>query len=254
MSSISFKNVPVVIGGIHLYASQASIEENLSYDKVESLGRSTVATVESSRPNGTFSADFYLHSSLVTSFLAFQGLVPIAGSIGPLTFASGYMTEFSINIEPLSLVKASVKGVFFSKFGGRDGSWTSEGVFDKAPSTDFAHGANSYNIDAGREDISVNFVLSQSFTPHYAVGTEAIIGVEYNGGDIKVSIKGRSLQDGVGVCAVEDSAVELQLAPYCVGNPIAGTAKIEGFKITSSSISVSAGGDLEGSMELIKYI
>ncbi len=250
MAGISFKNAPFRLGGRIFFATAASVEETHSYQRVEGLGYTNVGAAESSRPNGSFSADFYLRDGDANHiFQYFGSLRKVNGSLGPVSFTEGYITEFSFSIEPVSLVKASVRGVFFQKMT-RGGSWASAGTLSGLPDDTFAHGAKT--TVSISEAISVSYSITQSVTPHYVVGSDTIAGVKYDGGEVKVTIQGKGLQKAISECPDEAESVNINLGTLCGGG--FDNVSTLGLLIISSSVSVNANEEVVGSMELMKYI
>lgn len=249
MAGISFKNAPFKLGGRTFFATTASMTENISFQRVEGLGYTNIGTAESSRPNGSFSADFYLRTGDVEAIMEYFGsLVKVGGSLGPMSFTEGYLTEFSFSIEPVSLIKASVQGVFFQKIN-RNGSW-SGGTFTGLPNNIFAHGAGSYATTI-HESISLSYSITQSVTPHYVVGSDQISGIKYDGGEIKVSVQGKGLQDAISECG-DGKDITIRLGALCAEMTDSVTAS--DLFVTSSSLSVNANEEIVGAMELMKYI
>jgi len=248
---ISFKNTPFKINGTQIYATQASLSEKVDYARVEGLGYTDVGLAQSSRPEGEFSAEFYIREGEADFFMTKTGLVQLNGAIGGVTFETGYMEEFSLSIEPLSLIKANVKGRFFGPL-----TWGNPEVTPNdseiEPDSDFAHGAKS-TIANHADAISLSYSVSQSVEPSYVIGSTEIIGFKYRGGQITVGLGGTGLQTAVDYdCESGEPNVTINLNSICGGE--LDVISNMGFKVTNSSISVSASEDLVGNMELIKYI
>jgi len=257
MSMVSFKNVPFKLGDFTLHATQASVSESAGFQRVEALGYSSVSTVASERVNGEFSAEFYLPNNVAAGLTGkMGGLNKLNGQLGSyMGFVDGYLTEFSFSIEPYSLVSASVKGVFFS--AAKRAGFTpilDPGAIGNA-SNIFAHGARSYITGDSNftlaSPISATLSFTQSVSPSYQIGTDVLLGVRYEGGEIKASVEGRGLQEAVDLCGTQKA--DLKLRPLCESTDLASFT-IANMKITNSTLTVDTSNDLVGSIELTKFI
>lgn len=249
--SISFKNTPFSINGNMIYALSATLTENVEYQRVEGLGRSNIDLVQQSRPNGSFSADFYLTSGDVDFWMSKTGAVRLTGQIGEIKFTEGYLNQFSFSIEPLSLIKGTIAGNFYQSL-----NWGSPYV-DKVDisglaGTGLAHGAKSIIVNHG-DAFSFNYSVLQTVEPHFAIGETGILGYRYLGGEISVQIEGTGLQGAVDYnCSNNNPEIEVNLNSLCGGN--LGAISQEGFKVISSEIQVSESSDIVGKIELKRYI
>lgn len=249
--SISFRNTPFKLG-THpaFFATTASMSEAVGYQRVEGLGYSDVGMARNTRKSGTFSADFYLRTGDWTFLRNLAGLVSFSGSIGNCTFTSAYMTEISLSIEPMALVKASVRGIFFGAANWSSGGSTVGLV--GTPDSQFAHGASA-DVHGISQALSVSYSLSQSITAKYILGDEdpPADGYKYDGGEIKITVQGTGIQNAVSLCGnYVDFSVGI--SSLC-GGTVAAVSE-DDLKVVNSAISVNAGEDLVGSMELQKFI
>lgn len=251
---ISFKNTPFKLNGVTIYATTANLTENVGYQRIDELGYSSVGTSQNTRVDGSFSADFYLQSGTFSELLQYTGLTRITGGIGKVEFTNGYMNELSISVEPLSLVKASIRGIFF---GGLD--WNEKSISDAqenlsiTPNEDFVHGSRTTIINHS-DALSASYSVSQNISPYYALGSTGLLGYKYDGGEIKVSIQGTGIQEAVDrECSENSPNITINFNPLC-GSAFGSEINTSGLKVTSSSISVNADEELVGNMELQKYI
>lgn len=247
--SISFRNTPFTLGGNIYFATTATLAENVGYQRIEGLGYSSVGIAQNTRPNGTFSADFYLRSTDWGNLSALKGLVQVAGSLGGKSFSNGYMTEISLSIEPMSLVKASVRGIFFGTLSSGGGSGTLSTSI--APDSIFAHGASS-TVSSVVSPLSVTYSYTQNISPVYEIGDYDIIGYKFEGAEIKINAQGAALQTSVHDLCDGKVTFTISLGTLC-GGSFSGISEA-GMTVINSSVSVNAGEDLVGSMELQKFI
>lgn len=240
--SITFKNSPVYVGTDFVFAKTATISERAEFARVDELGYSSVRTILSSRPRGDVSIDGYLTDSAL-GIIELTGISPFQVRIGPLE-CTGYLEDFSIKIAPLTLVECSMKAVFFSEMS-RNASITPAATLD---AEDISHGAfSTANIN---NLVSINLSFSQSVTPYFAIGTNTIIGMDFNGGQIKCDIDGTGLQKVLDLDCDSSSDLVLNLKNVC--NTELGDLTVEGLKVTESSLTIQAD-DVVGKMSLIRY-
>lgn len=251
---ISFLNSSFVINGTKFCAYQANFTESSNFQRVDELGYSSVRTVSSSRPNGNFSVDFYLDEKSI-AFTNLTGLVPFTGGVSGIGFNTGFMSEFSISAEPLSVIKASIKGSFFERLN-RDIIPFSA---DHDSIDGISHGAaSSVGVDIGDTSIysnqnlfSINLSFTQNISPRYKAGSIDLLGYDYEGGEIKCTLNGTGLQRAVDFLCQDETNIVLNLKNVC--NTSLGDIEVKGLKVVNSSVTINEEEDVVGSLELIRY-
>ena len=245
---LTFKNAKVVIGGETIYASQVSIDEKVDFQRADGLGFASTDIYAASRKMGTFSADFYWTKNLFDTFSMTGFTSLITGSIGATTFGTGYITELSMTAEAMSAVKGSIKGEFV---GGVN--WSDSGVAIPVDIPEIGHGLSS-EITTHQNMFSLGLTYSRKISPIFGIrnsATDEVIGWDYGGGEIRCSLKGFGLQNGVDVCEGSNE-VSINVDSLC--NSVGGMEiTIDGLTVTDSAITIDKNGDVVGSMELIRY-
>lgn len=249
--SFNFKNQPFVVNGVQVDAYSVTMEESISYQRIDELGYSSVGTFEDSRPNGSFSAGCYLNSRNFSLLNNYTGLKSFTGTVGTIGFKTGYMTEYSISASPTSIIESSFNGIFFEKI---DKSLYNI-ITDEVTNSRYAHGAESL-VDGSalaynQSLLSLELSFSQNVTPFYKIGTNEIIGLEFNGGEIQCSIRGTGIQIAVDLNCNQENNIILNMKNLCKQN--IGNIEIDGLKVTRSSIEVNKEQNLIGSVDLIRY-
>lgn len=248
MSTITFRDSAVVINGVAMLASQASISESLSYERRDELGGENVRTVPSQRPAGSFSMSYYLPDSDGV-IRGLTGYSPVTGKIGDYGFSSGFMTKYSISVEPNSPIQANLSIDFYSAInrGMTSGNAPMGG-------SNLAHGGGSIasGVSFNTGLFSFDYEISQSFTPYLLLGNTGLMSVERTNGSISCSLEGSGLADAVAEDFCDDgTGISLNLKTLC-GDSI-GTIQESGMRITSCDLSIDNVDDVIGKVSLIKY-
>lgn len=248
MSNITFKDSPVTINGVTKLASEASISENLGYERKDELGAEVVRTVPNSRIQGSFSMTYYLSDS-DSEIRGLTGYSPITGTIGDYGFYSGFMTRYSISVEPNNPIQASFSANFYSPINRA----MTTGLRPSG-NLDLAHGGASIasGISFNTGLFSFNYEISQDFTPYWELGGTGLISVERTNGSITCNLQGSGLADAVAddFCDL-GTGISLTLKGLC-GDSI-GTISESGMRLTDAQISINNDSDVVGNVSLIKY-
>jgi hypothetical protein len=141
----------------------------------------------------------------------------------------------------ISVYDVDISSVELNKF---DGNEISHGAFST-----FKTGQN--NILFNQNLFSLDISFSQSFQPYYKIGTNNILGINYNGGEIKCTINGTGIQRIIDSNCSNGTDIVLNLKNLC--NSSLGDIYISGLKVISSSLTINEEDDLVGNLELIRY-
>ena len=248
MSTITFKNAPVVINGVTKLASEASISENLSYERKDELGAEIVRTVPNERTAGSFSMSYYLSDS-DSAIRGLTGYSPVTGKIGDYGFISGFMTRYSISVDPNEPIQANLSVDFYSAINRSMATGTSP-----SGGLDLAHGGGSIasGVSFNTGLFSFDYEISQTFTPYLQLGNTGLMSVERTNGSISCSLKGSGLADAVADDFCDSgTGISLNLKTLC-GTSI-GTIQESGMKLADCKISIDNASDVIGEVSLIKY-
>lgn len=249
--NISFKDSTCYINDICVAATSADISENISYSRVDDLGYANTAQVQSSHPQGQFSINGYVDTNTLR-LKDLTGFKPITGRVGYLGFTGGFLSSFSISSEPMALMTFSMTSDFFSKMRKDMAELTQTFSGQR-----FAHSALS-TVETGNASLvlnhrmfSVSIELSQETTPKFKIGSNEVLGYDFGGGSIKVSLQGSGLQHAVQEQCENSVNFVLNLQNLC--NEDVGEIRIEGLKVSDSSVSVDGNDGVNGKVDLVGY-
>lgn len=248
--NISYKNSPVVINSRVMYANQLTLTETSEFQRVDELSYPAPTLFSNVRPQTEFSLDGYLTSGMLRN-IDLTGLTGFAVKCGTFSLTSGFMNEFSVNAQAVSPITCSLKGIAFES--PNRNATPAVVSFEQERG---AHGAMSY-VQTG-EAVMYNtdllgFTISftQGIAPFYQIGTRNLLGIDYNGGEIRCTLNGTGIQRAVDFGCGNATDVVLNLKNLC--NTSLGDITISGFKVNNSSLTVNENDDVVGNLELIRY-
>ena len=249
MSSILyFKDCPVALNGLTLFASKASISEKSDLQRRDDLGMSQTDGIRS-RPAGSMTVSYYVDDVVDPQIRNMTGLVPITGVVGDVGFVSGFLTNYSISAQPSQLVQADVTIGFFTNL-----SHDIDIGDDPEAGIIFAHGGRSVasGLSFNTGLFSFQLDISQSISPYFKIGTNETCGFDRTDGSIKCSLKGSGLNDVLpsGFCD-SGSGILLKLRTVC--NDDLGDIEVQGMRITDAKMSVDSAEEIVGELNLVKF-
>ena len=257
---ISYKNVPITINGVSLFATNATLDQTQNVQALRSLGKSEVSTAVTEAPQGTISADFYITASNVVSTFASAanrtGSTLFDCAVGGITVSDCLYTAFSVQADANALINGSISLDYYGSLAGIVSGSASAGTVEAA------HGAKSTgsnNVGFNAAPYSFNYELSKEYAVNRTLGSAAVTqsDILFTAATTTVSLEGDDLPRGIapdptsstGLCPNELNA-SLALEGTC-GTPY-GILGITGLA-TTRSISVSENDVVRGSITLNQY-
>lgn len=250
MAIINYTNVGVSVDGTALYATNASYSFSVPIEGVRSLGqKNAINEIPNGPIEGTLNIEYILTSADIGKSL-FDTIVNNPGSyagtsvtIGGTSFSQAYLTSHNLTAEANSIVNGSLSFSVFKEGGGPMGQG-SAGAENEIP---IGHGTATTAITNA---ISFDYNASIEWEPVYILGNADAQGVTFRSAQQVISIRGFNAGRAITKCPQSES-VNVDIGAICGGGSLFSLS-IENAKIQSSESSVSAGGFVEGSYELIK--
>lgn len=250
MSLINYTNVSVTVGGSSLYANSASYSFQVPMEGVRVIGqKNAIATIPNGAVEGTINIDyiisagdpgFSIFSQIVANPGSYQGT---AVSIGGQSFQKAYLTSHTLSAEANAIVNGSLSFTVFGPGGGGMSAGGGGGVQD-AP---IGHGSASAAISNA---IGFEYNASCEWEPLYILGSQTAIGITFRSARQSITARGLNAGRYVSQCPGSDS-VNVSVGAICGGGGSVST-NIQNGKLTSSESTVTAGGYVEGSFEIVK--
>jgi hypothetical protein len=248
---INFTNIGVsIVGQGAIYANTASYSFSVPIEGVRSLGnRNAIADIPNGPIEGTLNIEYIVTSndpgvSIFTSITnnpgGYQGS---SVSIGGRTFANAYLTSHSLTAEANSIVNGSLSFTVFGE-GGDNMISSNPGTVNNIP---IGHGTASTAITNA---ISFDYNASIEWEPIYILGNANSQGVTFRSAQQTIDIRGFNAGRAIQRCP-SDETVNVSIGAVCGGSSLVNLT-IPNAKLTSSESTVSAGGFVEGSYQLIK--
>jgi hypothetical protein len=250
MALINYTNVSVNVGGSNLYANSASYSFQVPMEGVRVLGqKNAIATIPNGAVEGTINID-YIISAGDPGFSIFSAIVANPGvyqgtnvSIGGQSFAKAYLTSHTLSAEANAIVNGSLSFTVFGP-GGGPMSQGGGGTVQDAP---IGHGSASAAIS---DAIGFEYNASIEWEPVYILGSQTALGITFRSARQSITARGLNAGRAVTQCPGSDS-VTVSVGAICGGGGGVNTT-IQNGKLTSSESTVSAGGYVEGSFEIVK--
>jgi hypothetical protein len=250
MAIINYTNVAVSVGGGGaLYASSASYSFTVPVEGVRSLGqKNAINTIPNGPIEGTLNIDYIVNSNVGKQI--FDQIIQNPGAyqgtnvtIGGQNFPEAYLTSHTLSAEANAIVNGSLS---FNVFGPGGGTM-SQGGGGSAINVPIGHGVQTSVVS---EAISFEYNATIEWEPVYILGTAESQGVTFRSAQETVNIRGMNIGKAIQACPEQDS-ITINIGAICAGGNLS-TLSIQNAKVQSSESSVSAGGFVEGSYELIK--
>jgi hypothetical protein len=250
MALINYTNVSVSVGGSNIYANSASYSFQVPMEGVRVLGqKNAIATIPNGAVEGTINID-YIISAGDPGFNIFQTIVNNPGayqgtpvSIGGQSFAKAYLTSHTLSAEANAIVNGSLSFTVFGPGGGP----MSQGGGGTATNVPIGHGSASSAIS---QAIGFEYNSSIEWEPIYILGSQTAIGITFRSARQSITARGLNAGRAVSQCPGSDS-VNVSVGAICGGGG-GVNASISDGKLTSSESTVSAGGYVEGSFEIVR--
>lgn len=250
MAIINYTNVSVTVNNTPLYATSASYSFSVPIEGVRALGqKKAINEIPNGPIEGTLNIEYILTSSDIGKSIfdtiindpgAYQG-TPV--EIGGISFPTAYLTSHSLTAEANSIVNGSLSFTVFGEGGGP----MIEGGTEEATNVDIGHGTATTAITNA---ISFDYNASIEWEPIYILGDADAQGVTYRSAQQTISVRGFNAGKAITKCPESDD-VNISINAICTNNSVFNLS-ITNAKVQSSESSVSAGGYVEGSYELLK--
>ena len=258
---ISYKNVPITINGVDLFATNATLDQTQNVQALRSLGKSQVSTAVTEAPQGTISADFYITAADVASTFASTGAV--TGStlfdcqVGGITVSDCLYTSFSVQADANALINGSISLDYYGSLAGVVSGAASAGTVEAA------HGAKSTptgNVGFSAAPFSFNYELSKEYAVNRVLGTTAVVqnDILFTSATETVTLDGDNLPRGI----APDPASSTGLCPGTFAASLAlegtcgtsyGSVGITSGIAASRNINVSENDVVRGNITLNQY-
>lgn len=251
MAVINYTNVAVSVGQGTLYANSASYSFSVPIEGIRALGqRNAVADIPNGPIEGTLNIE-YIVTSADPGDAIFQAIIANPGayqgssvSIGGNTFTKAYLTSHSLTAEANAVVNGSLS---FTVFGEGGGPMTSSNA-GTASNISIGHGTASAAITNAT---SFDYNASIEWEPIYVLNSADSIGVTFRSAQQTLDIRGFNLGKAITKCPEDAGAVNVSIGAVCGGGNLVNIG-IQNGKVASSESSVTAGGYVEGSYQIIK--
>jgi hypothetical protein len=252
MAVINYTNIDVNVGGSPVFANSASYSFSVPIEGVRALGqKNAIANIPNGPVEGTLNID-YIITTTDPGNTIFQSIVNNPGtyagtsvSIGGQTFTNAYLTSHSLTAEANSIVNGSLSFTVYEEGGGTMSS-SAAGVVIDSP---IGHGTASSVAIANATSFEYN--ASVEFEPAYVLDSTENIGVTFRSAQQTLDIRGFNLGKAITQCPEDAGTVNVSIGAVCGGGNLVDIS-IAGGKIATSESSVSAGGFVEGSYQIIK--
>jgi len=246
----TYQNVRVTINGNNVYATSASVNFQVPMESVRGLGFSkAVASVPNGGVEGSIDIDYIvanepvysIFQSIISSPTTYRGTsINIGG-----TNYQGYLTSFSMNGEPNTVITASASFTVFGGGGPNFSSLSPQAVSEVS----VAHGAGTTLSIA--QAIGFNYSVSIDWQPLYFLGQQTVALVVFGGGSESLNLRGNNAGRVITQCPVTQTA-SVNLSSVC-GGGAAGNITISNGKIVSSEGTVQVGNATEAGFTVTKF-
>lgn len=252
MAVINYTNVAVNIGAGAIYANSASYSFSVPIEGIRSLGqKNAIADIPNGPIEGTLNIE-YIVTSADPGDAIFQAIINNPGayqgttvSIGGQSFANAYLTSHSLTAEANAIVNGSLSFTVFGEGGGP----MSESTAGTASNISIGHGTASSAAITNATSFEYN--ASIEWEPIYVLNSADSIGVTFRSAQQTLDIRGFNLGKAVTKCPEDTNTVNVSIGAVCGGGNLVNIG-IQNGKIASSESSVTAGGYVEGSYQIIK--
>lgn len=256
MAVINYTNIAVSVGGSPVFANSASYSFSVPTEGVRALGqKNAIADIPNGPIEGTLNID-YIITATDPGNTIFQSITNNPGayagtsvSIGGQTFTNAYLTSHSLTAEANSIVNGSLS---FTVYGPGGGEMTSSTAGSTTNSL-IGHGTASTAVTNA---ISFEYNASVEYEPAYVLSSTENVGVTFISAQQTLDIRGFNLGKAITQCPTDAGTVNVNVGAVCGGSssftsPLTSVS-IPGGKIVSSESSVSAGGFVEGSFQIVR--
>jgi hypothetical protein len=251
MAIINYTNVRVTVNSTPLFATSASYSFSVPIEGVRALGqKNAINDIPNGPIEGTLNIEYILTANDIGKTI-FDAIIANPGAyagstvvIGGNSFTNAYLTSHTLTAEANSIVNGSLS---FTVFGEGGGPMTQESALT-TPNVSIGHGTATTAITNA---ISFDYNASIEWEPVYVLGSADAQGVTYRSAQQTISIRGFNIGKAVTKCPGPDNTVNINIGAVCGGGSLF-TLSVVSAKVQSSESSVSAGGYVEGSYELIK--
>lgn len=251
MAVINYTNIAVSVGQGSLFANSASFSFSVPIEGVRSLGqKNAIADIPNGPIEGTLNIEYIVTSSDPGDAI-FQSIINNPGayegtsvSIGGKTFQKAFLTSHSLTAEANAIVNGSLSFTVFGE-GGGEMVQSSPG---SASNISIGHGTASTAITNAT---SFEYNASVEWEPIYVLSSADNVGVTFRSAQQTLDIRGFNLGRAITKCPGTEPNVNVSIGAVCGGGSLVNIGITNG-KVASSESSVSAGGYVEGSFQIVK--
>ena len=250
MASISYKNMPITAAGQTIYASSASISQDISVEAQESLGvRGKSRAYNNAAPKGQVSFDYYEDGT----FSVFENLTDAQILvIGPYTVTHAYLTSLNFNGEPNAPISMSQSWDFYGTLTeGAPPSSASASI-----ETYVVNGLSGFDEMGGGQAFSFGYNSSNAYEVRHLLASVTPIGV-FKGAEISLDFEGDELTNALtssdsNICITAQEGLKLVMRNSCNAAETI-TITVEGH-MTSRSVDSAPGDINKYSLNVVKYL
>lgn len=252
MAIVNYTNVAVSIAGQgSLYTNSASYSFQVPIQGVKSLGqKNAIADIPNGPVEGTLNIEYIVTSNDPGKSI-FESIINNPGNyqgnnvtIGGQNFPKAYLNSHSLSAEANSVVNGSLSFSIFNEGGGQMSS--SNPIINN--NINIGHGAASAVVSNAT---SFDYNATVEWEPVYLLNNSNITGVIFRSAQQTLNIRGLNIGRAIQKCPDSEGIVNINIGAICNANPLVSIS-ITGAKVQSSESTVTAGGFVEGSYELIK--
>jgi hypothetical protein len=252
MAIINYTNIAVNIAGYSsLYVSNANFSFRVPMEPIRSLGaKKSINDIANGPVEGNLNIEYIITSndpgkaifeSIINNPQNYQGN---SVTIGGKTFPNAYLNSHTLSAEPNSIVNGSLSFTVFGEGGGQ--MTPSNPEFNNNVSV--AHGAASTIVSNA---ISFDYTATVDWEPIYILNSSNVNEIIFRGAQQVLNIRGLNLGKAIKTCPDVEGIVNINIGAICEPSSLVNIM-ITGAKIQSSESTISAGGFVEGSYELVK--
>lgn len=249
---IKYNECEVSINGNKIFALNANLSADSFVDGNVEYGGNVESYKASSELSSSVSFEYYV-TGQQDHIVNLTGDIPCSGSFCGVEFSGAYLSQYQINIEPYAPVTFNASFNIYSGYR----STTSTGSFS-SDSLELANGAhtnltNISSINVGLDNPqSIEYVVDCAREPCYVIGKEFPKDVRDGMVQKQISIRGENVGELINFSGKDFARIEIQ--PRTHNNLSRGQLITCQGVIKNQQLSVSKGGLLNGSIEIIERV
>ncbi len=224
---MQFQNCLISINNVRIMAERVSISESNKISASYSIGASSSIGHKQEGPfDGSIRIDYFIETnnepnySIVTGLKVYQSNHNAVGIVIAGAYFSGFLSSYSFNLSPNSLIPASVEYNYFSSRSGQflnvDAGYTG---YNTSQGSGLAHYWTSIivNNNITGEIIEAGYSFNVNWEPKYKIGKTFPYAVSFLSAEEKIEIMseydGRIYPTGEALTGFNSALSELRLGP-----------------------------------------